>query len=449
MKDVIVIGAGLTGLTLGYRLVKGGADVLLVEKSDRIGGQIQTHEEGGFVFESGPNTGVVSSSEVARLFMDLKDKCRMVTARESSKRRLIYKNGSLKALPSSLWGGVTTPLFTFTDKIRLLGEPFRKRGDNPDESVAELVLRRMGRSFLDFAVDPFIGGIYAGDPRKLVTRHALPKLYNLEQTYGSFIKGAVAKAKLPKTEDDKLVTKKIYSVEGGLEKMCVAMGQEIGADRIILSAGNSVVSPCDGGWVVITDKGEFRARYVVTTVGGHALPELLPHVEENVMKPIKSLDYAPVVQVSVGLNDCHDDRFESFGALMPSSQEHGCLGILFPSGCFDGRTPEGASLMSVFMGGVKHREVIDKSDEEIVSMVSKELKEVFGIDRKPDLLKIWRHRYAIPQYDGSTDARLDAVEKIQAANKGLILAGNIRDGIGMPDRIKQASRIAEELLHAL
>ena len=92
MKDVIVIGAGLTGLTLGYRLVKGGADVLLVEKNDRIGGQIQTHEEGGFVFESGPNTGVVSSSEVARLFMDLKDRCRMVTARESFKESIRWEH---------------------------------------------------------------------------------------------------------------------------------------------------------------------------------------------------------------------------------------------------------------------------------------------------------------------------------------------------------------------
>ena len=199
--DILIIGAGLTGLTTGFWLTRAGKDIHILEKADRVGGQIHTFREKDFVYESGPNTGVVSYPEVAELFEALSPACALETAREESKRRLIWKGNRFRALPSGLFSAVTTPLFTLGDKFRILGEPFRAKGNNPDESVGELAARRLGKSFLHYAVDPFLSGVYAGDPMKLVTRYALPKLYNLEQQYGSFIRGTIAKAKQPKTSD--------------------------------------------------------------------------------------------------------------------------------------------------------------------------------------------------------------------------------------------------------
>lgn len=183
--DILIIGAGLTGLTTGFWLTRAGKDIHILEKADRVGGQIHTFREKDFVYESGPNTGVVSYPEVAELFEALSPACALETAREESKRRLIWKGNRFRALPSGLFSAVTTPLFTLGDKFRILGEPFRAKGNNPDESVGELAARRLGKSFLHYAVDPFLSGVYAGDPMKLVTRYALPKLCNLEQQYGS------------------------------------------------------------------------------------------------------------------------------------------------------------------------------------------------------------------------------------------------------------------------
>ena len=101
-------------------------------------------------------------------------------------------------MPHGLWSGLTTPLVTLYDKFRLLAEPFRQRGVNPDETVGEISRRRLGNSYFRNFVDPFVSGVYAGDPDKLVTRFALPKLYALEQTYGSFIRGAIQKMRTPK-----------------------------------------------------------------------------------------------------------------------------------------------------------------------------------------------------------------------------------------------------------
>ena len=61
-------------------------------------------------------------------------------------------------------------------------------------------------------------------------------------------------------------------------------------------------------------------------------------------------------------------------------------------------------------------------------------------------IKLFRHKYAIPQYEASTKERLEAIESIQKNFNGLFLAGNIRDGIGMADRIKQATNIAKEII---
>ena len=232
--DILIIGAGLTGLTTGFWLTRAGKDIHILEKADRVGGQIHTFREKDFVYESGPNTGVVSYPEVAELFEALSPACALETAREESKRRLIWKGNRFRALPSGLFSAVTTPLFTLGDKFRILGEPFRAKGNNPDESVGELAARRLGKSFLHYAVDPFLSGVYAGDPMKLVTRYALPKLYNLEQQYGSFIRGTIAKAKQPKTDRDRLASKKVFSAAGGLDKLTGAMAEAIGPARITL-----------------------------------------------------------------------------------------------------------------------------------------------------------------------------------------------------------------------
>ena len=209
--DILIIGAGLTGLTTAYTLASKGKNVQVLERMERAGGQIHTHQEDGFVYESGPNTGSISNPEVAELFIELEKvssgKCKLETAHDAAKKRLIWKGDQFRALPSGLGSAIATPLFTLGDKFRILGEPWRKKGENPDETVGELARRRLGKSFVDYAVNPFLSGVYAGDPNTLVTRYALPKLYNLEQNYGSFVRGAMKKAKEPKTDRDRLATK--------------------------------------------------------------------------------------------------------------------------------------------------------------------------------------------------------------------------------------------------
>lgn len=451
--DIVIIGAGLTGLTTGFWLARAGKDLRILECSDRVGGQIHTFREEGFVFESGPNTGVVSYPEVAELFAALSPACTLETAREESKRRLIWKGNRFRALPSGLFSAVTTPLFTLGDKFRILGEPFRAKGTNPDESVGELAARRLGKSFLRYAVDPFLSGVYAGDPLKLVTRYALPKLYNLEQQYGSFIRGTIAKAKQPKTERDRLASKKVFSATGGLDRLTTAMADAIGTARITLSAADVTIRPFGGKWQVTYTTAEgtqtLIADKVITTSGAYTLPRLLPFIPKEKMEQVSNLHYAPVVQASVGFRSTGGLRFDAFGGLVPSCEKKDVLGILFPAACFTGRAPEEGALFSFFIGGVKHASLTTWPEDELKVLIRHELHAMlkFPEEAEPDMIRIFRHEHAIPQYEQSSGARFATIDELQTRYPGLTLAGNIKGGIGMADRIRQATKIANQLIN--
>lgn len=443
-QKVAVIGAGLTGLTTAYYLRKKGIDVTVFEKADKAGGVIQTYRQDGFTYENGPSTGVLGTPEAAELIEELSDLCKLEIADEDAKYRWIWKGGRWVALPSGLIGGITTPLFSFADKLRLLGEPFRKPGTNPNESLAELVRRRMGKSFLKYAIDPFILGIYSGDPERLVTKYALPKLYNLEQKYGSFIGGTIKKAKEPKSERDKKATREVFSMHGGLSNLIDALVYKIGSERVVLNAQNIAVTQTANGYELSFDGQEPVAfDQVISTVGAWALPEIFSFLPKKELVDIIQLPYAKVVQVSVGFRKWEGISLKAFGGLVPFCENRRVLGALFLSSFLQNRAPEGGALISTFLGGVRRSDMVELSDEEIKKIVEAELKEMLGLTKwNPDLLVINRYQHAIPQYGVESEAKLEAVEKLQQQFPGLYLAGNLRDGIGMADRMKQGCELA-------
>ncbi|MFR9165756.1 MAG: protoporphyrinogen oxidase [Dysgonomonas sp.] len=449
MKEFVVIGAGLTGMTLSFLLKKNGKDVLLLEKTDRVGGAIQTHIDNGFVYEEGPNTGVVSNPEVAELFEMLN--LNIETANPNAEKRLILKNNKWRALPSGAFSFIKTPLFTPKDKVRIFFEPLRKKGDDPDESVASLASRRIGKSFVDYAVNPFISGIYAGDPERLVTKYALPKLYNLEQQYGSFIGGSLKKSREKKTERDRKASKKVFSVYNGLGSLINSLKEHIGNDNILCNAENVQAIKLDNGFQLEFMTGDkkhvIETQHVITTVGAYELPRILPFLPSSDMDVLTDLNYAKVIQVAVGLNDgVLNQTYKSFGGLIPKKENKKLLGVLFPSFCFNNRSPQECSTLAIYLGGIRHPELFALSDEEIHNLVLEELKNLFGIEsRDVAFMKIFRHEHAIPQYEKSSGKRFETIKRLEKEYPNLTIAGNIRDGIGMADRIKQAFTVCKEL----
>jgi protoporphyrinogen/coproporphyrinogen III oxidase len=448
--EVVIIGAGLTGLTLAHYLQKAGRKFVLLEKNHRAGGVIQTHERDGFVYESGPNTGIVARPEVAELFEALSPNCELDIADAASKYRWILKNGRWEAIPDGVWKAIRTPLFTTKDKFRILGEPFRPKGTNPMETVAGMVRRRMGKSFLDYAVDPFVSGIYAGDPEQLVTQYALPKLYALEQNHGSFIRGAIKLKKTPKTARELKATKEVFSAKGGFSKLVNALEQSIPASSICFKAEKTLVRKDGAGFVTTfrtnNQVWEIRSKWVVTTIGAHALNGMFSFVDNQDLEPITGLRYAKVVQLTMAYKKWNGVPLKAFGGLIPGRENRDLLGVLFPSSIFRNRAPENAALLSVFMGGIKNPLIAEMDDEGLLRMARNDLRQLLAVDKSEEaFVEVFRYKQAIPQYDHTSPQRIERISMIEQKHPGLLLAGNIRDGIGIADRIGQAAAVAKQI----
>ncbi len=451
--DIVVLGAGLTGLSASYTLHKAGKKILVVDKNSRVGGVISTKEKNGFVYEEGPNTGVLGSIEMVELLEDLAPDCQLELGNENVSKRFILYKGKWQQLPSGLGKGITTPLFTWHDKFRILGEPFRKPGTKEDETLAELVKRRMGQSFLDYAIDPFILGVYAGDPAYLVPKYALPKLYNLEQDYGSFIGGSVKRMfGNKKTERDKKVTRKVFSIKGGLSNFMQTMHKRIGIDNFILGATDIRVNKLESGYQLNLKNAngellEFQTEKVLTTMPAFELGASLPFVEPNLLEQLQNVFYAPVIEVAIGFNQWNGIPLDGFGGLIPFKEKRNILGVMYMSSLFEGRAPKDGALITVFIGGARKPELTELNDAEVKAMVGEEFKSLMGVDAfNPDLFEIMRHKRAIPQYGKESKERFEAVEKIREQYPGLIIGGNLHSGIGMADRAKQGVQLAQEMI---
>ena len=455
-KKVLIIGGGISGLSLAAKLAQKKVPFLLLEKEDRLGGQIRTVKEKGYTFEVGPNTGSVSNPEVTELFEYLEPLTRLEEADPAANNRWIWKGDRFHLLPSGPISGLTTPLFAFPDKFRILLEPFRPKGNDPLESVGSLAQRRLGKSFVEYAVDPFVGGIYAGDPYKLTTQYALPKLYNLEQNYGSFIGGSMKLMKQKKSGRDKKATKKVFSAEGGLENLVNALVTKLQGAGTMVKGVSSISLDYHEAYewnVKYTDQNgashEDRVSHVVSTVRSDQLKDVLPSEMHASLAPIMKLRYAPMIEISVGFDHLPQIRANAFGGLVPSREKRKVLGILFPSSCFRGRTPfDDSRLFTLFMGGLRNStEFEGLSREEITQIGLHELYDMMKIDPsiKPDMIHFTSYARAIPQYDATSGERLERIAELEKSYPGLYLAGGIRDGIGLAHRIRQGTLIGADI----
>jgi protoporphyrinogen/coproporphyrinogen III oxidase len=196
MTSVGIVGGGISGLSAAWQLSRLGIPFTVYESSNRLGGMIGSFRRDGFLVEHGPNTILETSPRIPELVSALGIESRRVFPNAEANRRYIVKGGKLHALPQSFAQFVRTPLLSSLGKARLALEPvIPKSQKDTEESVARFVERRLGREVLDYFVNPFVGGVYAGNPSRLSVAHGFPKLHRLEQNYGSLIAGTLLGAR--------------------------------------------------------------------------------------------------------------------------------------------------------------------------------------------------------------------------------------------------------------
>jgi oxygen-dependent protoporphyrinogen oxidase len=437
--DVAVVGGGISGLTAAFHLARGGRRVAVLEAAERVGGSIDTWTDGAWRFEMGPNTVVENDASAGRLIRDCGLESEKLTAAAAAKRRFLYKGGALVPLPGGPGSFLGTPLFPLAAKLRLLREPFIGRpAGEAEESIAEFVRRRLGQAFLDYAVGPFVSGVYAGDPERLSVRWAVPKIFALEQRHGSLIRGALARRKGPAPGGA------MISFREGLVELPRRLAREIGDVRTGVAAEKVIRG--EGGFRIETSAGPIAAEQVVLAVPAGAAARLLDEATNGASRLFAEIPYAPVAVVSLGWRrEQVGHPLGGFGFLAPRKEGLRILGCLFPSEIFPGRAPAGHVALAAFAGGRTDPEIVEWDEERIAATVVGELRGPLRLAGEPAFQLVRRWPRAIPQYELGHGRFVERAREIERALPGLRLGGNFLAGVSVPDCIRNATALAENL----
>lgn len=426
MKHVAVLGAGVTGLTAARSLQAAGHTVAVFEAGARIGGYMATDAADGWRVETGPNT-IAADAKTLEALTALGVADRLVEASAASAKRFLVKDG--KPLALAMGPGIfASPLFSARAKFSIFGEPFRKKRDPAagDESVADFVRRRLGDEWLARAVGPFISGVYAGDPERLSLRWALPRMFELEQTYGSLIKAALKLGSVG--------AKKLYSTATGLGGL--ADGLAAGLD-VRVGTAVTAVAPAGAGWRVTTGGTGETYDAVISTLGSQGTAALFGALDPELAAALRKIAQPPVWVVHHGYRrEAVEHALDGFGMLIPRVEGLLTLGTLFPSAMFPDRAPEGHVLLSSFLGGRLHENLGNLPAGEIERTVFDEHRALLGIHEPPVFLRSILWKNAITQYEIGHGKVAELWAAAEARHPTLLLRGNFIGGVALGDRVQ-------------
>lgn len=406
--DVVVVGAGITGLTCAYRLRKLGIDTLVLESSDRIGGVIRSENIRGHLVEWGPGS-LLPTPHTFGILEEMGLDKDLIEADPKSPRYIVV-NGQLRAIPLGPLG--------FGGIMRGLAEPFVRSKSSGDESVSSFFRRRFGDQILERLVGPFVTGIFAGNVEKLSVGAVFPRILDIEQEHGSVIWGMLRGKPKASPQGNKPRKSTISSLPKGLETLPAR-----------LSEGLSIQTGCSG----VRIGKEVQARATVLAVPAFQAADVLGDMYPDFAGTLRSIEYAPVVVAATSLPiSSLTTPLRGFGFLAPQSERMTILGTVFNSLLFIDRAPDDRILLTSFLGGAMNPEVYDWPEARIWETVGSELKRVLKTSLQPEPLGLFRHRRAIPQYNIGQRQRVEEIAGAVKRVPGLFVTGNFLHGVSVP-----------------
>ena len=456
-KKILVLGGGIAGLAAANALRLRGAEITLLERAPRVGGNVRTIARDGFLAEAGPNSFIAEEKELFDFLRATGVLDAAIDVAPAAKKRFIVRGGRPVAVPSSPLAAVTTPLFSLRGKLRLLGDLFVPRGDaEGEETVAHFVRRRIGREMYDYALNPLVAGIFAGDPEKLAVRHAFPKVWNLDQKYGSLIRGTIPNAKAKKASG-LYEKKRTLSFPRGMETLPKILAKNLGR-AVRVNATLTELAPEGGRWRArwftcgaVCDFFEQDDLFdaVVAAVPPREWRQIfagVPALAEPLARAAETLAYPPVTTLTLGFRRgdvAHP--LDGFGALVPEVERRKILGSLWTSSLFPNRAPEGRVTLTTYVGGSRQPELARLPADAQLALAREELSALLGARGAPEFVELCAHDAAIPQYDVGYGAFLKEIEAAEKAFPNLRFCGNYRGGIAVGATLLNAVRCARVL----
>jgi protoporphyrinogen/coproporphyrinogen III oxidase len=461
MKRIAIIGGGISGLSAAYSLEKqrAGADLeyVLFERSSRLGGVLLTESVDGCLVEAGPDSFLTEKPWAAALARELGLAGDIIGSNDADRKTFIVVNNRLIELPDGLMFMVPTkivptllsPLFSVSTKLRMAAEflhaPRKLEGD---ESVAAMVERHFGREIVDRLADPLLSGIYGGECRNLSVRAVLPRFVDMEAKYGSLTRGMLAARKrMSAMAQGKPKSPLFSSMKNGMTQLVDALTGKIDPSAIRTGVEVALIRRVDNRWDVMLSDGSGQPfDAVILSAPAHVMSRLLVEAHAELAAELGGIGYSSSVTVTL-IYDRADlaGKDRGFGFLVPRTEGRRVLACTFVHNKFPHRAPAEKGIVRAFLGGAGDEEVLDWTDDQILSTVRRELGEILGLNIEPTESRIYRWRRSMAQPAPGHLERLARIEALRKQLPGLALAGNAFHGIGVPDCVRTGTHAAEEV----
>ena len=277
-KKICVLGAGLSGISHALHRQSLGEEVTVYENNSEVGGVLQSKRINGFLLDYGANTLSLRLKKTEEFLKRYNIFENLIDANQESSKRFIIKGGKIIPLPKSILSFLTSSFLTPAGKLRLCMEPFisKKKEFDKDESMAQFVKRRLGREALDYAANPFIGGVYASRPESLLLRHAFPSLLEMEKHHGSIffsiLRGGIKREeKLPKT--------RLVSLKDGMQELTIRLAAKLKNSILLNRKVKLIQKQSNGLWLILSEDSNGNLKdhlfdKVISTLPSHTLKKI-------------------------------------------------------------------------------------------------------------------------------------------------------------------------------
>jgi oxygen-dependent protoporphyrinogen oxidase len=394
---IAVIGGGIGGLAAARALVEAGVDAHVLEAGARVGGVVGTSRIAGFArehaassFLGGPPRGALALCRQLGVAID--------KSSPKAKRRWIFIDGKLRALPRNAVELARSDLLTWRGKLDLLREPLRpRRPGGGDESVHAFAARRLGAEAARALVAPFVTGVFAADSHAISLEAGFPRLAALDDAGGLVRGGALLAARglASRLRGGRAGTRRgLYAPAGGLGTLVDALAAALGP-RVHPGGRVRALAPAPGG--VLVD-GE-RWDGAVLAVPAHDAAQLCGEALSELASRVRSFHRAPVAIAYLGFPAESVPRAgDGFGFLVARGEDLRVLGVVFESTVWPDRAPEGQVLLRCIFGGGRDPGVVALSDGELIAIARRDLEIVLGARAQPTHASVVRWEHGIAQY---------------------------------------------------
>lgn len=444
MREVVVIGGGISGLATAHGLMMRGLDVQVLERQASPGGNAISERFDGFLMEHGPTTFNASVpggvDHIAGL--GLLDSARDLGP--DVRRRYLRDRGKLTGISVHPAGFLMSNYLSPMARLSMLFEGVRPRKkDGAEETIHAFTSRRFGREFADKIIDPMAAGLFMGDSRKLSINGAFARLAEMEQKHGSIIRGIL------KARKGSEPGRHLYSWLGGIGTIPATLAQRLGT-RVQTGVAVLGLGKTAHGFEVKTSQGMLQTRAVVLAVQPHVAASLLEPLDADGASAAGDITAPPVNVVFLGYRrDQVAHPLDGLGFLSTKDPGRIISGAQFLSTMYQGRAPDGFVAISAYAGGARNPELTTLDDSTLIAEVHGELADLLGIKGAPVVQRTRRWALGLPQYELGHGARVDLLESLTNRLPGLFVTGNFLRGISVANCLSSAgetaSRVADEL----